>query len=394
MTTPNVHYLWVQVHRYVGLAVLAFLTLAAVTGCLLVFRADLDQALNPDLYQAPSTGAPIAATELVHRVMLAYPDLEVTAAPLQLHAGESAVMQVEARQGPPGHDAKDIFVDPATDAILGTREDHAGWDRQHLMRGIYDFHFTLLAGDVGRWFMGLMAAAWGIENLVGFYLTLPANGPFWKRWTPFWKVNFKARLPKVLLDLHRASGLWVFIGVLILSLTSVGLNFYSEAVDPVVMAISPPKPSPWDRRGSGAPVGQTLSYTAAAAAAIAAARHDRVNQIPASVTFDRAHGLFGVAFTHSGRMEYSGLGPVTYYVDDRTGRLVYIDSPYADSGGRKLERSLYPLHSGQVFGLVTRWLVMLLGVAIVEMSVTGLIVWWKKRGPRVAQRKARRAAKA
>ena len=393
MTTPNIHYLWVQIHRYVGLAVLAFLTLAAVTGCLLVFRADLDRALNPDLYQAPSTGAPIGATELVHRVMLAYPDLEVTAAPLQLHAGESALMQVEARQGPPGRDVKDIFVDPATDAILGTREDHGGWDRQHLMRGIYFLHYTLLAGDLGRWFMGLMAAAWAIENLVGFYLTLPTGGPFWKRWTPFWKVNFKAKLPKVLLDLHRASGLWVFIGVLILSLTSVGLNFYSEAVDPVVMALSPPRPSPWDRP-SQTPVGQALSYTAAADAAIAAARHDGVKLTPASVTFDKAHDLFGVAFTHSGRMEYSRLGPVTYYIDDHTGRLVYIDSPYADSGGRKLERSLYPLHSGQVFGLATRWLVMLLGLAIVEMSVTGLIVWWKKRGPRVAQRKARRAAKA
>jgi len=393
MTASTTHYLWVQVHRYVGLAVLAFLALAAATGCALVFRGDLDRVLNPDLYTAPSPGQPIAPTELVQRVMLAYPDLEVTAAPMQLRPGQSAVMQVEARNGPPGHDAKDIFVDPATDAILGTREDRPGWDRQHLMRGIYFLHYTLLAGDFGRWFMGLIAIAWAVENIVGFYLTLPTSGPFWKRWTPIWKVNFKAKLPRVLLDLHRASGLWVFVGVLILSLTSVGLNFYSEMVDPLVMALSPPRPSPWDRPPPP-PSGQALSYTAAADAAIGYARRDGLKLAPASVTFDKAHDLFGVAFTHSGRMEYSGLGPVDYYVDDHSGRLVYIDSPYADSGGRKLERSLYPLHSGQVFGLATRWLVMLLGVAILEMSVTGLIVWWKKRGPRVAQRKARRLKSA
>ena len=393
MTNPKTHYLWVQIHRYVGLAVLAFLFMAAVTGCLLVFRGDLDRALNLDLYTAPSARAPIAPTELVQRVMLAYPDLEVTAAPLQPHVGQSAVMQVEARGGSPGQGAKDIFVDPATDAILGTREDRPGWDRRHLMRGVYFLHYTLLAGDLGRWFMGLIAAAWAIENLVGLYLTLPTGGPFWKRWAPIWKVNFRAKLPRVLLDLHRASGLWVFIGVLILSLTSVGLNFYAELVDPVVMAVSPPKPSPWDGRPPPS-AGPTLSYAMAADAAIGFARRDGVNRTPASLTFDKAHDLFGVAFTPSGRMEYSGLGPVTYYVDDHTGRLVYIDSPYADSGGRKLERSLYPLHSGQVFGLASRWLVMLLGVSIMEMSVTGLIVWWKKRGPRadqrVAQRKARR----
>jgi len=389
MTNPKTHYLWVQIHRYVGLVVLAFLFMAAATGCLLVFRGDLDHALNPDLYTAPATGAPIAPTELVQRVMLAYPDLEVTAAPLQLHAGQAAVMQVEARGGAPGQGAKDIFVDPATDAILGMREDRPGWDRPHLMRGLYFLHYTLLAGDIGRWFMGLVAAAWALENLIGLYLTLPTGLPFWKRWTPIWKVNLKAKLPRVMLDLHRASGLWVFIGVLILSLTSVGLNFYSEMVDPLVMAISPPKPSPWDRAPAAA-TGPALSYTTAADAAIGYARRDGVKLTPASVTFDKAHDLFGVAFTHSGRMEYSGLGPKTYYVDDHTGRLVYVDSPYADSGGRKLERSLYPLHSGQVFGLATRWLVMLLGVSILEMSVTGVIVWWKKRGPRVAQRKARR----
>ena len=394
MTTQTTHYLWVQIHRYVGLAVLAFLTLAAVTGCLIVFRADLDKALNPELYQAPTPGAPIEAAELAQRVMLAYPDLEITAAPFDLHPGQAAVMQVEDRRGPPGRDAKDVFVDPASDAILGSREDRPGWDRPHLMRGVYFLHYTLLAGDFGRWFMGLIAAAWAIENLVGFYLTLPTGGPFWKKWTPIWKVNFKAKLPKLMLELHRASGLWLFIGVLILSLTSIGLNFYSELVDPVVNATSRALPSPWDRPAPATPVAPTLSYPQAAAAAIAAARHAGVTLKPASLTFDKAHDLFGVAFTRSGRMIYSGLGPVTYYVDGRSGRFVYVDSPYADSAGRKFERSLYPLHSGQVFGLTTRWLVMLLGLAITEMSITGLWVWWKKRGPRVAQRKARRAAKA
>ncbi len=186
----------------------------------------------------------------------------------------------------------------------------------------------------------------------------------------------------------------MFIGVLILSLTSVGLNFYSELIDPIVSAISRPAPSPWDKPAPAKPTSPVLSYPQAADAAIAAARHAGVTLKPASITFDKAHDLYGVAFTHSGRMEYSGLGPVTYYVDGGSGRFVHVDSPYADSRGRKVERSLYPLHSGQVFGLTTRWLIMLLGVSIVEMSVTGLWVWWKKRGPRVAQRKARRAAKA
>jgi uncharacterized iron-regulated membrane protein len=101
--------------------------------------------------------------------------------------------------------------------------------------------------------------------------------------------------------------------------------------------------------------------------------------------------LYGIMFTRSGRVTYRWLGPVTYYVAGADGRFVFADDPYHDSGGRKLSRALYPLHSGQVIGWLGVAIIFLLGLTTAEMCVTGLYVWWKNRQSRREMEARRRA---
>jgi uncharacterized iron-regulated membrane protein len=46
------------------------------------------------------------------------------------------------------------------------------------------------------------------------------------------------------------------------------------------------------------------------------------------------------------------------------------------------------LHSGQIGGWITEAIVFILGLSVMEMCVSGLIVWWKKRRPRKAAKRA------
>lgn len=388
--------LCLQIHRYAGLAMMVFLMLAAVTGSALVFTKALDSALNPDLFFTSQTGPAIPVPQLIARLQIRNPDWIIISAPLDEPPGRAVEMSVATRPGTlvkrPA--VNEIFVDPHTSVILGMRTDRPGWDRRHIMRGIYDFHSTLLAGVFGRWLMGVAALGWVLINLVGLYLTLPRVGPFWTRWRPLWQVNFKARLPRLLLDLHRASGLWLFVGVMAMSLTSLALNFYSEAFLPIVRALSPPVASPWDIPPPSTPWRlPQKSLADIAQRAVIDAERMHLHLRPAAVTYDIERRLIGVRFTGDGKLQYEGLGPVTYDYDDQTGRLIFIDNPLTDSWGQKVLRSLFPVHSGQVAGLSTQLLVFLLGLSVVEMSVSGLLVWWKKRGPRVATRRSARLAR-
>lgn len=181
MSRASAHQLWNKFHRYLGLATLVFLFLAAVTGCFLCFDKAIDAALNPDLFMIQSTAPAIDPALAVDRLERTRPDLHVTAVPLRLLASRTIETSVTARNpgDPLGYDQ--LFLDPHDGHVVGTRQSGPGWDRRHIVEGVFQFHYTLLGGIWGRWLMGIAALGWLIGNVVGFYLTLPLTRPYWRR---------------------------------------------------------------------------------------------------------------------------------------------------------------------------------------------------------------------
>ena len=393
MSKPRTRQFWMSVHRYLGLATLVFLFLASVTGCFLCFDKKIDAALNRDLFVNPSSGAPMAPIAAVNRLEASRPELTALSFPLNVPPGDTIEVAVAPRDAaqPLGYDQ--VFLDSHDGQVVGVRQSGPGWDRRHMVDGVFEFHYTLLAGTWGRWLMGIVALGWLIGNGVGFYLTLPATGPFWRRWKPMWTIDWSARLRRLMLDIHRASGLWLLAGAMVLAFTSVCMNFFDEAFTPVVQAVSPAMRSPFDAppiAGTAAPIG----FAAALVQATEHARGAGLAWRPAKESYLPDRTLYSVMFTASGVEDYRGLGPITYYIDGLNGRFVYADDPYADSTGRKLSRALYPLHSGEVIGRVGIAIIFLLGLSTAEMCVTGLYTWWKKRQSRRASERAKRLARA
>jgi uncharacterized iron-regulated membrane protein len=387
MTAMKTRRFWIAAHRYLGLASLAFLTVAALTGCLLCFRAPLDAALNADLFARPPGKAAVDPVPAVLALETAHPELGARSFPLALAPGANLPVMVgpndDAR--PLGYDQ--VFLDAAGGHVVGARQIEPGWDRRHFMQGVYVLHYTLLGGAWGRWIMGLAALGWLIGTMVGLYLTLPTRPPFLRGWRRAWVVKTNGRLGRLLLDLHQASGLWLLIGATVLAFTSVSLNFFDEVVTPAVAALSPPRASPFDAPAPPSPPPRRIGFAQALGAGMARARARGLDWRPAGLAYQPDRGLYGVTFTKSGVIGYQGLGPVSYWFDAADGRFVYEDNPYQDSAGRKLTRALYPLHSGQAAGPCGVAVVFILGLATIEMCATGAYVWWTKRGSRIAARK-------
>ncbi len=364
-----------------------FLLIASMTGVVLSFAEPLDAALNRDLFQRDDT-APIDPLAAAAALTRARPGLIVTALPLTVEPGRTLQVGVAARPGVPAPGYDQVFVDRADGHVRGVRAGGAGWDRRHLVEGVFEFHFTLLAGTWGRWVMGVVALGWLLGNFVGVYLTLPLRAPFWRQWKRTWQMRASSPLPRQLLDLHRASALWLLGGVTILAFTSVCMNFFDEAFTPAVKALSPARPSLFDRPPPPAPAAPRITP----AQALAAARASGPDGQPAKVSYFPEWDTYSVMFTHDGVENYRGLGPVSVIVGGADGRVIERDDPYTDSAGRQLSRALYPLHTGQIIGGWGVALDVLLGLATIEMIVTGVYLWLKRRGARVKARRARRAA--
>lgn len=380
-------------HRYVGLVMALFLLIAAVTGCLLVFRSTLDAALNPSLFGIPVRPA-LPAIELVQRLQQAHPSWRVQSFDLQTQPGQVLHVGVGALHSD-GHDAiiegaDQVFVDPADARVVGMRSSVAGIDRPHLFQAIYLLHYTLLAGTVGRWLMGIVAFAWLVSNGLGVWITWPRRRPWLAGWRPAW-VTTRARLHRrPMPELHRVGGVWLLVPLTVLAITSVAMNFYDELFRPLVEMVSPPRVSPFDRPpATPASSGPTIGFAAAERIAVATASTRTPSLAPVAMTDDPVHDFYDIGFAPDGTSLYEDFGRVTYSIDRHTGQLAWIDRPGLDGTGRLVLRALYPLHSGQVFGLPTRLLVLLLGVVTSGLAITGFLPWWRRRHMRRRQAHAR-----
>ncbi|MBA78700.1 MAG: hypothetical protein CMO30_25830 [Tistrella sp.] len=83
------------------------------------------------------------------------------------------------------------------------------------------------------------------------------------------------------------------------------------------------------------------------------------------------------------------------YLDDQTGEVLMATIPGQGTPGDVFLQVQFPLHSGRIGGLAGRILIAVAGVALAVVSVTGVVIWWRKRRARrqVAARETAAARK-
>lgn len=380
------------VHRYCGLASMVFLALAGLTGSILVLRGPLDRALNPDLLVAEAVEGELAQTStvpIVARYERKFPDLQVVAFPANTTADDAIELQVSGKPGFANPAENLVYLDPTSGEILGSRSSQGAWSSRGFVAGLAEFHYNLLALDIGRYLMGVIAILWTFSSLAGIVMTFPERGPFWKNWWRNWQFRRSSPLPQLLFDLHRSTALWLLPAILMLALTSVALNFWSEAYAPTVTKISPLQYDLFEQDapypGGAVP---DLQFSDALLAAEKYAEGTGLEWKPARMLYLPDWNLYGVKFSKGGYLNYEKLGPVDYYFDGDTGEFRHQVDPYSDSAGLTMIRMVYPLHSGEVFGTISLVIIFVAGLVTLLHSITGFYIWLKKRKSRVAQRAA------
>lgn len=373
-------------HRTFGLALLVFLFLAGLSGAVLTLHEPLDVALNPDLFRVPQVpgGTLQSPAGLADMVQQRMPQLYVVMTPMKTTPGRALVMGVAPRGPGQVLSFDQLFVNPQDGRIVGMRMNRPGWDRRHILQGVLIFHGNLLLGTFGRSLMGGAAIGWLLLSFSGLILSLPTGKPLWQRWKVSWRINLPGRgvkWPRFWFDSHRAGGLWLMPGLLVLALTAAEINFYEAVFLPVCRTFWQPVPSPFDpgMRHVSPDHHTPLTYAITARWAQQVIAHEHQGWQPAFANYFPTLGLYGISFVPSTLDTYAALGPVAYYYDDRSGKLVYRDDPYHDGMRGIVMRSLYPLHSGRIGGWSTEILVGCLGFFTMILSASGLYLWERKR---------------
>jgi len=421
--------LWV--HRYTGLAMAGFLILAAITGSLLAFHDELDDVFNHRLAYSEIQNTPQLPIATLHdHVIAAYPEHQFSSMPTSIEPDKSAVFSVDrvrgqAAQNQPKAPFQEVYVNPYTGAIIGTR-DKEEWAWHNTMWKVFWLHRDLLLGDIGKLILGIVSLVWTINCFIGFYLTFPRaikknktkqkvsskkRASFLKRWLPAWKIRTKTNLFKLNYDLHHAFGLWLWLMFFVIAWSSVGFNL-KQVYQPVMQAVigledraekfskQSAQPTPDAKIISNKANSETDTATTAdvvnkansiahlsAQANIAAQKNGVQVQQLLGIRWVEEDNQWQMRFkTDSDIGKKGGASSIT--VNAKTGSVERVNFGYQNASfGSKADQWLSTLHMGHIgygFGhLLYQIFLVVMGLAVTVLSVTGVYLWWKGRQQRL-----------
>lgn len=381
----------VIIHRWAGLLTALFLCISGLTGAIISWDHEIDEWLNGHLFDVSASGPTIPYLDLAKRIEAADPRIRISAVPLQTEPGRSLLFGVQPRVDPDtgklykvGYNQ--VFLDPATGQELGRRDWGAvAVDREHLMAFLYRLHYTLhipnFAGQNrwGQWFMGGIAIIWLLDCFVALAISFPDR----QRWRRSFLVRRGSRY-QFNFDLHRAGGLWTWGILFILALSAVYLNLSREIVRPVMAAMTTLTPSPFDMRTQrplNRPLEPTIDYATVIAQGEQEARRKNWHEPVGGASYNARYGIYQIRFFEPGNDHGSGgFGVRRLYFDGSTGEYLGEHIPGTGTAGDLFLQLQFPLHSGRIAGIPGRIFISIMGLVVAALSVTGVVIWLKRRG--------------
>lgn len=357
-------WLWRQFHLWLGLALGLMFAFLGATGSVLVFHDEIDRFLNPDLLTRQSVAArddaPIAdvVTHVSARIG------SVRRADLARALDDVHRLQV-TRKGA-NADLLEVTVDPGSGRILGTRP----W-RAHLIAVIYDLHYTLLAGRIGRDLVGYAGLALLLSVATGLYAWWPRKGGLWKA------VRIKRRAAGLrrLYDIHKTAGVSAALLLVVAAISGVSMQFPQATRSVVGQALEVVRVDEEDPAHAVARLPARPGLAGAIARAGEIVPDGRVARI---LMPSGDSGDYRIALRRPGEVLRSG-GLNSIRIDAATGAVEAVKLAEDFSAADWFMAWQFPLHNGEAFRRAGRWVVFGLGWVPLALCITGCAMWWTKR---------------
>jgi uncharacterized iron-regulated membrane protein len=374
--------LWLGVHLYLGLFGGALFVLMSLTGSFLVFYKAIDEWLNPILLTTSGSGPYKPLNEVVETAQAAAPSggwLDSLELPFHEREVFKAWHKVPT-------DRVDQFrwylvtIDPYTGSVLSRDRE---WGT-YLVSFIYELHESLLIDELGRTLVGCVAIFLLVSIGTGVFLWWPCSGRVRQAFLP---VTGGSRIRRHY-QWHKLTGAYSAIVLTVLAFTGVYLAFPTY-VTPLVSVFSPVD-EPGDE-------GFVQSHPVSGVPPLSA---EQAVELVQSLFPDGRITYIGIPHEAADAYEMTmyrpgdvraSAGNSMVWLDQYSGKVLRGHDWRQFTGGETFLAWLFPLHNGEAFGLIGRWIVFFAGFMPLVLYVTALRMWWLKRQ---AHRRQKRQAGA
>lgn len=362
--TTTLRSAWLACHRWTALGLGWILILSGLTGSLLVVARPVDRWLHPDYFVAQQQPAAATVSLEALRARLAREFGPTAAFTFRPPRTDGATMEVLVR----GDWRGALYLHPASGAEQGRRGEH-----DSVVALLHGLHSALWLGQTGKAILALAALVYLLLAVSGIVLWWP------RRWPPSLRIELGKGFSRASFDLHRTGGI-VFALLLAVSMATgaylawrpIGGWISWLAGTPVVGAPKLP----------AAATGPALPLDALAAAAQAAVPDGRIGLFLYTPQLDRPLAV---------RMHVPDdphpNGRSTVWLDPRTGQVLASHRWNALDPGTRINSVVFPLHTGELGGVMGETAVALLGLVLGMLGITGLVLWWQRRQARLRARR-------
>ncbi|MGR6329009.1 PepSY-associated TM helix domain-containing protein [Sphingomonas sp. XXL09] len=364
-------------HFYAGLFCLPFVLWLSLTGAAYLFRPQVEALIDRPYAQVAGPGPRASAAAQVDAALAAVPGSVLH----RYQLPDTPAQAVQVIVGAHGRETR-VYVHPQTLAVLKT----VG-EQDRLMRIVFRLHGELLAGNVGSYVVEL-AASWTIVMiLTGLFLWWPRGGGIAGVVYPrlgaggrrFWR------------DLHGVTGFWVSAMALLLLLSGLpwakSWGSYLKAVRTVAEGSAVRQD--WTIGAAAGPGTRGMEGAHAEHGGMAM-EHPRISYAPldrliASVAPLRLAGPVLTA-------PPAGPGQPWTAKSDAADRPLRTDLEL-DADGHILSRKDFAtrrlvdrlvgygvaLHEGALYGWLNQLVNLLTALGLMLLTVSGVVLWWRRR---------------
>jgi uncharacterized iron-regulated membrane protein len=346
-------------HLWTGVLAGLLMTIIGLTGSLIVFRGEIEDALIPHLTRVAPQKERVPIQGIYDEVRARYEGDQIRTLNLTEGANRAISFWITSEQGRSFH----VYANPYTGQILGEHTNDTD-----LTEWLYKLHTTLLAGRNGAIVNGIGAILLAFMCGSGLVIWWPGRKHVRRALT----VKRSSSWKRINYDLHSVTGFAVCSVLGLVAITGVyfiwpePFRFAAERLTGTPSRIEAPK-------------AQVISPAVPVSLDVALAEANRA--LPEGVAnwigLPRKPGdIYSVRKHLPGDLRVEGANYV--HIDPFTGKTLHVERNNRLPLGTQIMRLMFPIHVGSFGGLPTRILWVLLGLTPGALFFTGLLMWWNR----------------
>lgn len=394
--------IWFKIHWILGVVAGVFLLLIGVSGAILSFQKEITKFINKDSYivSVPENKIKLSTKDMLDNFQTKFPDAKINGITFSSDVESSSIITIESKDKNE-RGGKRYYVNPYNGEIL---PDVKGNDFFTFIRMFH--RWFALEGDlrpIGKQIVAISTISLIILSISGLIIYWPrVKRAFFKSFTFSFKHNGRAFLS----TMHSAVGMWVLIFYLLACFTGLywSYDWYRAMLFNIAGVEQPVRNIPQQVNQQNAQKMQAEKSQNNIAQKEQKTQTDRVqnseNQVRempkanfedyekavllfnnfvqraytnASVTFPQKGTVYKFTYLDENATHFREINSLE--VDISTQKMVKHDRFENLGLNEQLLKSIFPLHSGEYFGIIGQTLMFIACLLMILFTVTGYMLF-------------------